>query len=142
MNPLTVFRDDLWDVFDRFSKDFDLTNSNAGSISPRIEVKDDDKSYHLCAEIPGMNEKDINVTLKDKHLIIEGEKKNESKEEDKKKGIYHSEISYGRFYRAIPLSEDVDTEKVNATYKNGVLNIEIGKQSEKSNKTKKIEIKH
>lgn len=43
---------------------------------------------------------------------------------------------------AIPLSEDVDTEKVNATYKNGVLNIEIGKQFEKSNKTKKIEIKH
>jgi HSP20 family protein len=141
LNPWSVFQNDLWDVFDRFSKEFDMPSLATGNdFAPMIEVKDTGKAYQICAEVPGMDEKDINVTLKDNHLIIEGEKKNEVKNEDKKKGIFHSEFSYGRFYRAVPLSDEVDTEKVNASYKNGILSVELEKLPEKSGKHKKIQI--
>ncbi len=116
------------------------TLATGHDFSPKIEVKDTGKTYQVCAEVPGMDEKDINVTLRDNHLIIEGEKKNEVKNEDKKKGVYHSEFSYGRFYRAIPLSDDVDAERVNAFYKNGVLSVELEKLPEKAGKNKKIQI--
>lgn len=138
-SPWSVFQNDLWDLFDRFSKDFDMpTLSTGNDFVPKIEVKDTGKTYQICAEVPGMDEKDINVTLKDNQLVIEGEKKKEFKED--KKGFYHSEFSYGRFYRAIPLSEDMDPEKVNATYKNGLLTIDLEKVPEKAGKNKRIEI--
>lgn len=141
LSPWSGFRDDLWDLFDRFSKDFDmpLTHTQEQFV-PKIEVKDQGNTYLVCAEVPGMDEKDINLTLKDNNLIIEGEKRKESKEEDKEKGYFHSEFSYGRFYRAVPLSEDVDTENVRATYKNGVLDIQLNKLPEKAGKNKKIQI--
>ena len=139
-SPWSVFRSDLSDLFDRFSQDFDLPTFGGDHFSPKVELKDTGKTYQICAEIPGMDEKDIEVTLRDNQLIIEGEKKNEFKEEDKKKGFFHSEFSYGRFYRAIPLSEDIDAEKVRAEYKNGVLNIEVDKLPEKAAKSKKIQI--
>lgn len=139
LNPWAGFRNDLWDVFDRFTKDFDALGVRE-DFAPKIEVKDQGQNYLICAEVPGMDEKDINVTLKDNQLIIEGEKKNESTDEDKKKGYFHSEFSYGRFYRAIPLSDEVDTEKVAATYKNGLLNVELSKLPGRSSKDKKIQI--
>lgn len=136
-SPWIGFRNDLWDVFDRFSKDFDALGVRE-DFTPRIEVKDKGKKFQVCAEVPGMDEKDINVTLKDNQLIIEGEKKNESEGEEE--GFFHSELSYGHFYRAITLSDDVDPEKVNATYKNGLLNIELEKNPEKAGTNKKIQI--
>lgn len=139
-NPWSLFRDDLWDLFDRFS-DFDMsTVGKQGEFTPKIEVKDLGKSYQVCAEVPGMDEKDINISLKDDQLILEGEKRNEFKDEDKKKGYYHSEFSYGRFYRAIPLYDDVDTESIKANYRNGVLFIEMAKLANAQSKTRKIEI--
>lgn len=134
-------RSDLWDLFDRFSRDLETPfTSETQEFIPKIEVQDRGNSYLVCAEVPGMSENDINVTLKDNNLIIEGEKKNEFKKEDTKKGYFHSEFSYGRFYRAIPLSDDVDENNVNATYRNGVLDIELQKLPEKANKQKKIQI--
>lgn len=139
----SVFKDDLWDLFDRFSKDFDMPLTlGHDKFTPKIEVKDTGKKLQICAEVPGMDEKDINVTLRNNQLIIEGEKKQETKNEDKEKGYFHSELNYGSFYRAIPLGEDVDTEKVQATYKNGVLNVSVDKRPAKEQKTKKIEISH
>lgn len=145
LSPWNVFRDDLWDLFDRFSRDFTRDFDMPLSLSqeqfvPKIEVKDTGDSYMVCAEVPGMDEKDINLTLKDNKLIIEGEKKKEWRDEDKSKGYFHSEFSYGKFYRAIPLSDDVDTENVSASYRNGVLDIELKKIPEKASKSKKIEI--
>lgn len=141
MSPWSGFRDDLWDLFDRFSQDFEmpLTQSQEQFV-PKIEVKDKGDSYLVCAEVPGMDEKDINLSLKENSLIIEGEKKKEFKDEDKKKGYFHSEFSYGSFYRAIPLGEDVDTENVSATYRNGVLDVTLKKLPEKVSKNKKIQI--
>jgi HSP20 family protein len=136
-SPWNGLRNDLWDVFDRFSKDFDALGVRE-DFSPKIEVKDKGQTFQVCAEVPGMNEKDINVTLKDNQLIIEGEKKNENEGEEK--GFFHSEFSYGHFYRAITLSDDVDPDKVTATYKNGLLNIELEKNPDKAGRNKKIQI--
>lgn len=136
----TTNKNELWDLFDRFL-DFDMpTLGTQSDFTPKIEVKDVGKSYQICAEVPGMDEKDINITLKDNQLILEGEKRNQFKEEDKKKGYYRSEFSYGHFYRSIPLNDDVDTEKIKASYKNGVLFIDVGKSETTKSKTRKIEI--
>jgi HSP20 family protein len=141
LSPWSVFRDDLWDVFDRFSKEFDMpTMASLDHITPKIEVKDLGKTYQVCAEVPGMDEKDISVTLRENNLVIEGERKSETKNEDKKSGRYHSEISYGRFYRSIPLSDDIDAENVNASYKNGILTVELAKNPERAQKERKIQI--
>jgi HSP20 family protein len=140
VNPWSALGQDIWEMFDRFNRDFDSSlTSSSQEFVPKIEVKEQGNTYHVCAEVPGMNEKDINVTLKDNRLIIEGEKKEETKNEDKKKGVFHSEFKYGRFYRAIPLSDEVDSERVSATYKDGVLAIEMEKKPRLDN-TKKIQI--
>lgn len=136
----TTNKNELWDLFDRFL-DFDMpTFGTHTDFTPKIEVKDLGKFYQISAEVPGMDEKDINITLKEKQLVLEGEKRNEYKDEDKKKGYYHTEFSYGRFYRAIPLYDDVDTDKIKATYRNGVLFVDIEKLAGAQSKTRKIEI--
>lgn len=141
LSPWSVFRDDLWDVFDRFTNEFDVPSLvTPDYFSPKIEVQDLGKTYQVCAEVPGMDEKDINVSLKENNLVIEGERKNETKEEDKKKGLFRSEMSYGRFYRSVPLPDEIDPENVNATYKNGLLTVELAKHPEKVVKERKIPI--
>lgn len=142
LSPWSVFRDDLWDVFDKFENVFDMPSLTTQThFVPKIELKDLGKTYQVCAEVPGMDEKDINVTLQENNLVIEGERKSESKNEDKKSGIFHSEMSYGSFYRSIPLSDDVDVEQINASYKNGLLTVELGKRPEVAKKERRIEIK-
>ncbi len=141
LNPWSVIKNDIFDVFDRLTQDLDMPlAAGTQQFVPKIEVKDTGTAYQVCAEVPGMDEKDINLTLKDNHLVIEGERKNETKEEDRKKGVFRSEISYGRFYRAIPLYDDVDADKVTAKYANGVLTIDVQKVPLKEEKVRKIEI--
>ena len=133
---------EMEDIFDRFRRDFyspDLSRDTEG-FSPRVELEETEKNIFVSAEIPGMKEKDINVSLKDNNLIIEGEKQSQKKKEEK--GYYRSEFSYGSFYRSIPLSAEVDTNKVEATYRNGVLAITLNKLEESKQTTKRIEIKH
>lgn len=134
---------DVDDLFNRFRKEFfspDFFRNGDENFMPKVEVKETDKNINVSAEIPGMSEKDISVTLQDNNLIIEGEKKSERKKEDK--GYYSSEFSYGSFYRTIPLRTEVDAEKVNATYKDGVLNVTLNKLKEGHQNSKRIEIKH
>lgn len=141
LNPWSLIRDEMWDLFDRFSHDDELPLlSSTQQFVPKIEVKDQEKAFQVCVEVPGMSEKDLNVTLKDNVLVIEGEKKNETKNEDKKKGFYHSEFSYGSFYRAIPLSEEANPDEVSASYKDGILVIDVAKRPEKARASKRIEI--
>jgi HSP20 family protein len=138
LSPLS----EMEDMLDRLRRDFyapDVFREVEG-FSPRIEVKETDKKILVCAEIPGMKEKEINVSLRDNNLMIEGEKVKEKKKEEM--GYYRSEFSYGHFYRTISLPAEVDQDKVEATYENGVLNITLNKLSEGKQTTKKIEIKH
>ncbi len=136
-SPFTSLRDEVLDLFDNFTNMIPALGGNVQFI-PKIEIKDKGSSYLVSAEVPGMSEKDMNVTIRDNYLILEGEKKEEHKEE--KSGNYRSEFSYGSFYRAIPLTDEIDTEKVNARYRNGILEVTVEKRPEAQRKAKKIPI--
>ena len=93
----------------------------------------------VTVELPGLEEKDIEVSLSDEALTIKGEKKVERK--DEKKGYYISERSYGSVYRSIPLPAGVDSDKAEASFKNGVLTVKLPQRPEAKAKVKKIEVK-
>ena len=107
------------------------------SFEPRIDVKETEKSFLIVAELPGLNKDDFKLTVEDNTLILEGEKKLEN--EEKGENYYRSERSYGSFRRAFRLTDSVDTGKIKADFKNGILAIEIPK-TEKA-KPKQIEVK-
>lgn len=140
-NPLFSFQDDMRDLINRFDEWAGITESDLEATRrfvPKVDVQDRGDSYLVVAEIPGMTEDDISITLDQNVLILEGEKRSES--EEKKKGYWRQEISYGNFYRTIPFNDHVDEAKVEASYKNGTLKVTLGKKEGTKAKGKKIEI--
>ncbi len=117
----------------------DIYGGRAKPFSPRVDVKETDKEIKIVADIPGLDEKDINVTLKDDVLTIRGEKKEEK--EDRSENYYKLERSYGSFTRSIPIPVEVETDKIEAKIKKGVLSVTLPKSPEALKKSKKIEIK-
>ncbi|MDH4185777.1 MAG: Hsp20/alpha crystallin family protein [Nitrospira sp.] len=105
--------------------------------SPRVDITEDDKAYVIKADLPEVKKEDIKLTVQDNVMSISGERKYEKEEKSKK---YHRvEREYGSFMRSFTLPEDADGSKVNAEYKDGVLNVRLPK-SEKA-KPKSIEVK-
>jgi HSP20 family protein len=104
---------------------------------PNIEVNESDKEVKVIAEVPGLEEKDVEVELADGTLAIRGEKKTET--EDKER--LFSERYYGRFERRIPV-EDVEQDKAAASFKNGVLTVTLPKSPHAERKVKRIPIQH
>jgi len=96
-----------------------------GDFSPRIDLAENEKSVTISAELPGMNEKDIDVSLVRDALIIKGEKKQEK--EERKDQYFYSERSYGSFSRTIPLPPEVDSDKIQAEFRKGILTITLPK---------------
>ena len=90
---------------------------------PAIEVKEDKGNLFVTAELPGVNCEDVKVHFTGDALIVEGERKYEK--EEKGEGYFHTERSYGRFYRTIPVPEGANAEKATAQFNNGVLNVVI-----------------
>jgi len=113
-------------IFNDFPFRWDFSN---GNFSPRINVFEDDKNLIVEAEIPGMEKKDVKVTLHNDVLTISGERKRETKAE--KENYLHLESSYGSFNRSINLPVEVDSEKVDASFKNGLLKIQLLKVNPK-----------
>ena len=103
---------------------------------PALEIMEDGGKYLVKAEVPGMKQEDIEVTVLDHTLTIKGEKKCE--EETKEDGYHYCEVSYGTFQRTVKLPSDVNTEKIKAKYEDGVLQLEIPKTVE--SKPKKVAI--
>lgn len=130
------------DLFEQYAREFfsPALSSEPGVFNPKIDVKETDKTYSVTAELPGMKEEDVNITLRENNLIIEGEKRNEFKKEDK--GYFRSEIEYGSFYRSIPFEADVDDKSVEARYRDGVLKVTLTKKNDGKERTVKIPIKH
>ncbi|MER9025497.1 Hsp20/alpha crystallin family protein [Mesorhizobium sp. M0815] len=89
--------------------------------------------------MPGLEQKDVELELRDNTLSITGEKRSEQKEGDG--GRTYSERSYGRFQRTIPLETEIDADKVQATFRNGVLAVELPKNPAAKDKTRRIEVK-
>jgi len=110
-----------------------------GAWSPAIDVYDSKDNVMVKADIPGMKKDEIEVSVHGDTLIIKGEKKQEK--EVKEKDYVRTERFYGSFNRAISLPAAVDASKVNATYKNGVLELVLPKKEESKPKQLKIDIK-
>jgi HSP20 family protein len=122
---------------------FDVEPFWRGEISwgkaPAIDLAETDKEYKITAELPGLDEKDVEVNFADGVLTIRGEKREEK--EEKKKDYYLSERRYGSFSRALRVPGDVDDAKIDANVKNGVLTVTLPKTVEAQKRQKKIEIK-
>lgn len=131
-------------LFDDFFNSFGLAPFGAfgeslGAFSPRIDMSESEKELKVSAELPGLDENDIEVSLAQNALTISGEKKEEK--EDKGWNYYRMERSYGSFQRTIPLPYEVEGDKVEAAFKKGVLTITLPKTAEAQKQTKKISIK-
>lgn len=130
-------------VFDDFSHSdhwpFQATRTKNGKLSLRVDVSETDKEIEVVAELPGVEEKDIDVSLADDLLTIKGEKKSES--EKKEKDYHLIERSYGSYERSMRLPCEVESDKVNAEFKNGVLKVTLPKSPGVEAKTKKIPVK-
>lgn len=109
------------------------------SSEAKSDVVETDGAIEVSIELPGMEMKDIEVTVTDDMLTVRGEKKIERQEE--KKGYYLSERSYGTIYRAIPLPPGVDADKAEASFKNGVLTVRLPQSPEAQAKVKRVEVK-
>jgi HSP20 family protein len=140
VSPLVTLRGEMDRLFDSFLREpfgmLDWSN-RGGKWSPAIDVAEDEKEVSVRAELPGIDPKDLDVTVVGNQLILSGEKRESS--ETKEKGVYHSETRYGSFRRTIALPEGVDTEHVDAQFANGVLTLRLPK-TEPANQ-KRIEVK-
>ena len=116
-----------------------LSNNNAKSTMPAVNIREDDKNYVLDFAIPGFDKKDLKIDMNEDVLTISSEVKNES--EENKDGYKRKEFSYSAFSRSFYIPENVDREKIGANYKDGVLTVSLPKQEEEKNKiSKTIEI--
>ncbi|MBI2816506.1 MAG: Hsp20/alpha crystallin family protein [Acidobacteria bacterium] len=90
---------------------------------PPIEVFQLDDKIKVCAELPGINKDDVKVEVTEDSLVIQGERKHEH--EEKREGYYHSERSYGTFYRSVPLPPEARIDDAKAEFRNGILEVVI-----------------
>jgi len=127
-------------LFEDFWHDFDSADAGSAPIRsfgfPRVEVSETDRELKVEAELPGMDEKDLELLLDNGLLTLRGEKKSET--EDKNRRV--SERYYGRFERQIPLPVEVQEDKISASFKKGVLTVTLPKSTEASERIKKIPI--
>jgi HSP20 family protein len=124
-------------LFDRWMHTGNGGTKDFGFI-PSVEMKETDEAVQLKLEIPGLEAKDLNVEVTDDAVSIKGERKSESKTEEK--GMIRSEFHYGSFARVIPLPVHVQNDKVTAEYKNGILDLTLPKLEEEKRKTVKINL--
>lgn len=144
VHPLDPFQREFDRLFDDMWETFDLPltgrfRPSGDRVAPRIDLTEDDAAVHVSAELPGMAEDDVEVVLGDGSLTIKGEKTAEREETET--GYTYSERSFGRFHRTIPLGVEVMSDKVEATFTNGVLEVTLPKAPEVEAKTRKIAVK-
>lgn len=105
--------------------------------APIVDIQETDKEYLIKAELPEVKKEDVKVTLKDGILTLEGERHQEKEEKNKK--FHRVERSYGKFVRSFTVPEDVDEKHIQADFKEGVLNVHLGKSE--NVKPKAVEVK-
>ncbi len=148
--PFETLRREIDRVFDDFGSGFWRapfrplsafeplwSNKLAGSFA--VDVTEGEKAFEITAELPGMDEKNIEVKVANGGLTIKGEKKDER--EEKKNDCHVSERRYGSFERYFSLPEGVDADKIEANFKKGVLTVTLPKKAEAQKAAKKIEVK-
>jgi HSP20 family protein len=127
------------DLFDRFFDDWDLPAlfSEKDEWSPAFDIAENDKEFVVSAELPGIDIKDVEISISDGILSVKGEKKHEK--EDKGEGYHRIERRYGSFHRSFRIPGKLESDKVDASYKDGILKVLLPKAE--GTETKKIEIK-
>jgi HSP20 family protein len=137
VDPLGIFDDSPFSLLRRMQQDINRVFSQAApsgttepvqdlttaAWAPPVEISLQDGKLTVSAELPGLSEKDVNVEIDDSYLVIQGERKDEREENEG--GVRRTERRYGRFVRAIALPDGADTEHVQASFQNGMLNITI-----------------
>lgn len=143
-SPVMAIQNEMNRMFDQFLSDpFTMlslpTMRSVAEFMPRIDVSESETALQVTAELPGMDEKDIQLSLEKDSLIISGEKKSDV--EEKGKNYHRIERSYGSFQRVVPLVSEIQADKVEANFRNGVLNINLPKTQAAAKQTHKIQIK-
>jgi HSP20 family protein len=144
-DPFNSFRSEMDRLFDAFMSGLPAVGSvrqgfpAAQGLTPTLDVKETDKEIVVKADLPGIDEKDIQLTFHDGVLSLRGEKKSERT--DERENYHLMERSYGSFQRAIRVPETIDEDKVEARFDKGVLTVTLPKRPEMVKAQKKIEIK-
>ena len=130
-----------WPGFRRWTdlEPFGALAKSQFAVSPAVDVSETEQGYEISADMPGMDNKDIEITLNNNVLTLKGEKKEQH--ETKEKDYYLQERSYGTFQRSFTLPDDVDSEHISTAFSNGVLIIKLPKSAQAKAKTRKIEVK-
>ena len=142
-NPLARLQREMNSLFDDFFSSFRsplaLFGQAPDEFRPRINVEETAGEIRVRAELPGMDEKDLNISLTGDALTLQGERRHE--EEREEGATYYSESSYGSFQRVIPLGTEIDPDRVEARMKNGVLTIKLPKTEEERRNVRRISVK-
>jgi HSP20 family protein len=140
MRDLETFERRMADLFERFWGPSERERSVWGpeNWAPAIESKVENGNLIVKVDLPGIDPKEVSISVLGNQLTIEGERKREEKKEEK--DYFYQEVSYGKFSRTIPLPEGVDADKVKANYKNGVLEIILPAPKQLASKKVQIEV--
>ena len=152
-HPLRQLRGEMDRLFDRFGAGFGMPSwrslfdmepawryeSSFAFAAPAVDVTEDDEAYQITAEMPGADEKNIEISVSGDMLTLKGEKRQEKEEKDKNR--YVCERAYGSFQRRFALPDHIDCEKIGAELKNGVLTITLPKKAEAQKPEQKVEVK-
>ena len=140
-STLASLRSDIDRLFDAFVREpfgaLDWPLRESGTWSPAVDLAESDTEYTVRAELPGLDPKDLDISVTENQVVLSGEKKETT--ETHEKGYYHTESRYGSFRRSITLPGPIDSTNVEAEYKGGVLTIHLAKSPE--NAPKRIEVK-
>ena len=138
-HPVFALHREMNRLFDDFFRSFDLparfgSSFDASSGWPNLELSESDKEIRVVAELPGLEQKDVDVSLDNDVLIIRGEKKGSST------GAVYSERWQGTFQRSVQLGPDADPEKITADFRNGVLTVTIAKRPDAQTRVRRIPV--
>lgn len=132
-HPFVSLQREMNRLFDGFLQDWDRDHFTGGMtvFTPRIEVTEDEKAVTIAAELPGISEKEIDVSINGDSLTICGEKKDER--EERKGNYFYSERSFGSFSRTIRIPGEVDADKIQADFGKGILRVVLPKTAQAKN---------
>ncbi len=141
-SPFLSLHREMNRVFDDFFRDFDMRLPMLGGASgfnggwPQVDVSESDKQVTVTAELPGMEEKDVELLMEEGVLTLRGEKRMENEDKDRQ----FSERYWGHFERRIPIGAEVQADKAEARFKNGVLTVTLPKNPDAQAKARRIAI--
>lgn len=157
-DPFTAMQQEINRLFDDFYRSFELDrNGDEGregsfglapwremtrTFTPQVNLSETDEAFEATVELPGMSEDEVDVQVTRDGLVISGEKRTETSEEDKKRNFYRRERRYGYFKRTIPLPADiVDRDACEATFANGVLTVRLPKRPDAESPVRRITVR-